>query len=254
MFRTFFTTALAALFFVTVTAASPANALDLSSMTDEERAAFQTEVRAYLLEHPEVIMEAVAVLEQRQAEQQSAADENLVRVNSDALFNDGYSFVGGNPNGDITIVEFADYRCGYCRRAHPELNELLASDGNIRLIVKEFPILGEQSVLASRFAISTLQLAGPEKYAVVNDVLMTFRGDVSVDSLGRIAAELGLDFEAISARMNSDEVSKVISDTYALGQRMQISGTPTFILEDELLRGYLPLEAMRELVAAARKG
>ncbi len=132
----------------------PAAALDLNAMTDEERQLFRAEVRAYLLDNPEVLIEAISVLEARQQQAQINGDLALVAQYSEAIFNDGYSFVGGNPDGDITIVEFLDYRCGFCKRAFPEVTELIASDGNIRFVIKEYPILGEQSTLASRFALS----------------------------------------------------------------------------------------------------
>ena len=103
-------------------------------MTDAEREVFGAAVLAYLLENPQVIMDAVQVLEDRQNEEQAQNDLSLVADTADALFNDGYSWVGGNPNGNVTIVEFFDYRCGFCRRVHPEVKELLESDGNIRYI------------------------------------------------------------------------------------------------------------------------
>lgn len=230
----------------------PASAVDLSNMSAEEEQAFRSAVRAYLLENPEVIMEAVAVLEERQQVAETERDLKLVEVNEAALFDDGFSYVGGNPDGDITLVEFLDYRCGYCKRAHPDVAELVAADGNIRLIVKEFPILGEQSTLASQFAIATMQLAGPESYKLVSDALMTMRGNVDAESLRRIADEFGLEGEAILAHMNSEEVAAVMAETRLLGQRLQITGTPTFILAGQMLRGYVPLDGMQKIVAEAR--
>src|SRR5690554_6664573 len=115
---------------------APAQAFDITDMSDAERSALRAEIRAYLLDNPEVIMEAVEVLEQRQAEAQARCDVDLVRINAEAIFNDGHSWVGGNPEGDITLVEFTDYRCGFCRRAHDDLTQLLELDGNIRFIVK----------------------------------------------------------------------------------------------------------------------
>ncbi len=232
--------------------ALPAHALDLDQMSDEERRIFREEVRAYLMDNPEVIMEAVGVLEQRQQAAQAQADINLVSDNASDIFDDGYSFVGGNPDGDITLVEFLDYRCGYCKRAHGEVAKLLESDGNIRLIVKEFPILGEQSVLASRFAVATKQIAGGETYKGLTDALMELSGDVNLRSLRRIASTFGLDADAIEARMNSPEVTAEIQSTRELAQRLQITGTPTFVLQDELLRGYLPFDEMLALVEEKR--
>lgn len=232
--------------------ATPLAAFEIGEMTAEERMLFRSEVRDYLMDNPEVLLEAINVLEQRQAEQQAANDDALVETNRDALFNDGYSYVGGNPDGDITVVEFMDYRCGYCRKAHPEVLELLESDGNIRYIVKEFPILGEQSVLAARFAIAVQQVAGDEAYYDVHNDLMTMRADVTEETLTAMSEEKGLNTPEIFAAMNSAEVESIIAQNRALAQRMQINGTPSFIFEDELLRGYVPLDGMRQIVDEVR--
>lgn len=233
-------------------AATPLSALELDAMSDAERDAFRAEVRAYLLENPEVLMEAIAVLEDRQAEAEIARDQDLVQVNAEALFDDGFSWVGGNPDGDITIVEFLDYRCGYCKRAHPDVAELIETDGNIRYIIKELPILGEQSVLASRFAIAVQQIADADTYKLVSDTLMQQNSDVTGASLEQIANTIGLEFEAIVAEMESDTVNAILEENRLLAQRMQISGTPTFVFQDEMVRGYAPLQAMRGIVEDIR--
>ena len=229
-----------------------AQAADLDDLTEAEREAFRAEVRAYLLDNPEVIFEAVEIYEQRQAAQEAADDIALVAAYADEIFNDGYSWVGGNPEGDVTLVEFLDYRCGFCRRAVPELDKLLASDGNIRLIVKEFPILGEASVISSRFAVATRQVAGDEAYKQVHDALIAFSGEPTDVALGRIAEGLDLAAEAILAQMDSDEVSAELRATRDLAQRLNISGTPTFVLGDALLRGFLPADRMAAIVAEQR--
>jgi protein-disulfide isomerase len=233
--------------------AAPAQSADLTAMTDAEREAFRAEVRAYLMDNPEVIIEAVNLMEQRKAEAQAQADLGLVAANADDIFDDGFSYVGGNPEGDITLVEFMDYRCGYCRRAKPEVAKLLKNDGNIRVIIKEFPILGEASMLSSRFAIATKQVAGDEAYIQVHDALMELNGDLTDVVLRRLADGFGLDADAILERMDSEEVTAEIAATRALAQKLQISGTPTFVLEDELLRGFLPADQM-ELIVADKRG
>ncbi len=217
-----------------------------------EDAAFGARVRDYLLENPEVIFEAVAIMEQRQQDLQSANDGDLISQNADAIFDDGHSWVGGNPEGDVTIVEFMDYRCGYCRRAFPEVEELIATDGNIRIIVKEFPILGEESTIAARFAIAAQQQLGDEAYKAIHDAMMTYKGDMAIPALTRLAEALELDAEAITAHMDDDAVSQVIAENQALGRALQISGTPSFIMEDQILRGYIPLEGMQEIVEDIR--
>lgn len=232
---------------------APAQAFDITNMSDDERSALQAEIRSYLLENPEIIMEAVSVLEERQAAAQAQGDVDLVRVNADAIFGDDHSWVGGNPDGDITLVEFTDYRCGFCRRAHAEVEQLLEADGNIRFIVKEFPILGEESVLSSRFAIAVKQIAGDEAYKAAHDMLISFRGNVTPESLERMANDLDLDAAAVMTRMTDEAVTQVIAENHALAGRLQISGTPTFVLEDQLLRGYMPLADMQTLVAQTRQ-
>jgi len=232
--------------------AAPAHAFDITKMTDAERDAFRAEVRAYLMENPEVLMEAIGVLEQRQAQAQAENDEALVQSQAGDLFEDGYSWVGGNLDGDITLVEFVDYRCGYCRKAHDEVATLVESDGKIRFILKEFPILGEQSVISSRFAIATKQIAGDEVYKKVHDTLIAFRGNVNDESLRRLAESFDLDADAILARMNAPEVDAVISANHALAKTLQITGTPTFVLGGQMLRGYVPLDSMRSIVAEER--
>ena len=157
-----------------------------------------------------------------------------------------------DPDGDITLVEFMDYRCGFCRRAVPEVERLLAEDGNIRLIIKEFPILGEASELSSRFAIATRQIAGPEAYKQVHDALVELSADPSEPVLRRLAEGLGLEADPILAAMQSGAVSDEIDRTRALAQRLQVNGTPTFVLQDELLRGFLPADQMAALVAEKR--
>lgn len=244
---------LATALFLALPAVAPAETgIDFSAMSDAEREAFRAEVRAYLLENPEVIFEAARVYEDKQAEAQAQADDSLVQVNAEAIFDDGFSWVGGNPEGDITVVEFMDYRCGYCRKAFEEVNELVESDGNIRFVVKEFPILGPDSVASSRFAIATRHVAGDEAYHQVHDALMSFKGTPDEVSLARLGESLGLDAQPILAAMDSDRVNDELNAVHQLAQRLQINGTPTFIMGEQMVRGYVPLAGMRQIVEDAR--
>jgi protein-disulfide isomerase len=229
-------------------------ALDLAELSDDDRAAFRDEVRAYLLENPEIIVEAMQVLKDRQAAAEAENDIALVKDNAISLFNSDTDWVGGNKTGDITIVEFMDYQCGYCKKAHAEVAELIKSDGNIRLILKEYPILGDASDLAARFAIAVRQLAGDDAYEQAHITLMTLRGEIDSASLGRIATDLGLDPAAVNTQMQTAEVTAVINANHALGDVMQINGTPAFVIDQTLLRGYVPLDGMRQVVAEERNG
>lgn len=225
-----------------------AQELDLS-----DREAFRKEVRAYLLENPEVIREALILLEQKRMEDEAKAEEIMVSALEPEIYDDGFSYVGGNPDGSITVVEFQDYRCGYCKRAHGDVQELIESDGDIRLIIKEFPILGEDSVTLSRFAIATLISHGPDEYKRITDAMMTYSGPVNNGALKRLAKSADIDLDKVMATMEDAEVQRRIGATHGLARELQITGTPTFIIGGKLVRGYIPLDDMREVVRIARK-
>lgn len=233
-------------------AATPTLATDLEDMSEAERAAFRAEVRAYLLDNPEVLIEAFDILEERQAMAEAERDAMAVAANADAIFSSAFDWVGGNPEGDVTIVEFFDYRCGFCRRVHPEVEALLQVDGNIRYIAKEFPILGEQSVLASRFALATRIALGDEAYEVMNDALMQMRGDMTEASLAQVAQANDLDAAAILAAMDDPLIDNTIEVNRALASRLGITGTPTFVFGDQMVRGAISIDQMVMLVDALR--
>jgi len=237
---------------LTLATALPAAAFDPAAMSDSEREAFGNAVREYLMANPEVLIESINVLEERRAADEVENDKVLVEAHKVELFSDGHSWVGGNPEGDLTMVEFIDYRCTVCRQVHDEVEKLVAKDGNIRLILKEYPILGEESDLASRFAVAVKQVAGDEAYKQANDKLMTMRGRVTLESLGAIANDLGVDSKAVLDRLHTEDVTAVLRANRQLGERMRIMGTPTFVIGPELLRG-VPQVGLQSVVADIRK-
>ena len=224
------------------------------AMSEAERKAFRDEVRAYLLENPEVLIEAMDVLQQREEDASLKRDADYLAANADRVFNSPDDWVGGNPDGDVTLVEFMDYRCGYCRQAYAEVEELVKTDGKIRFVVKEFPILGEGSMLSAQFAIAVRQLHGDKAYGSVHETLMALRGEPNPETLSRVAKDLGLDPQPILDRMKSPAVMAVIQANYAIAEEMEITGTPAFIMRDGVMRGYAPLDVMRDFVADARTG
>jgi len=236
-----------------VLAASPVLADGLTDMTDAERAAFREEVKAYLMENPDVIIEAMTVLQEREDAAAADRDLQMMAENKDAIFNSAADWVGGNPQGDITLVEFMDYRCGYCRKAYEEVEELVKSDGNIRFVMKEFPILGEQSLLSSQFALAVKMLYGEEAYKAAHDALITLRGDATPETLATLATQLGHDPAAVAAKMADPAVMDVIKANHELATTMEINGTPTFVIDQTMVRGYVPLDGMRQIVDGQRK-
>lgn len=232
--------------------ASTALADGLGTMTDDERAAFRAEVKQYLIENPEVLMEAMQVLQDRQDKLAADQDQKTLSDNKDFLFNDPDSWVGGNPDGNITVVEFMDYRCGYCRKAYAEVADLVKSDGNIRFVVKEFPILGDDSVASARFAIAMRILHGDDAYAATHDALINLRGTPDADTLGRLAVQMGYDAQPVLDMMNAEKVTAIIAANHAVAAQLNITGTPTFVVDNTLLRGYLPEEDMKKIIEKER--
>lgn len=229
----------------------PALAFDPADMTKAEKAAFGQAVRDYLMANPEVLVESINVLEERRLADESKNDTLLVMNNHEAIFADGHSWVGGNPEGDVTLVEFIDYRCGVCKKVHPDLEKLISADGNIRWILKEFPILTQESDLAARFAVAVQQEAGPEAYKQAHDRLMETRGPVNLESLSQLAGELDVDGKAVLNRMNTEQVSAVLRKNRQLAEQMSVMGTPTFIIDGEMLRG-MPADGLESAIARAR--
>ena len=227
-------------------------ALDLSKMSAAERALLQEEIRLYLLENPEIIMEAVEVLREKEQKAAIQSDFELVKKHKKAIFEDGFSFIGGNPNGDITLVEFVDYRCGYCKKAHNEVEKLLSTDGNIRFVIKEFPILGEESLVLSKFALAVKLVHGDEIYKLVHDILIKMKSPPSKKAFDQIISNLNLEAQAVESAMESNEVNGMIAYTRTLAERLKISGTPTFVMNDELIRGYVPFDALINIVGNKR--
>ena len=227
---------------------SMASAEGILDLTDPERTVLHSEIRQYLLENPEIIIEVIDLLEERNRNQQAQDDIDLVAANTERLFNDGFSYSVGNPEAALTIVEFSDYQCGYCKRAHPDIHTLIGERDDVRLIVKEFPILGPVSEVAARAALAVLQDHGPETYKEFNDTMMTHSGRLSEQLIDQMAKNAGVDVEQMHTTMASDAITGQVQTTLALAREMRASGTPTFVIGEKVLRGYLPLEDMRVIV------
>ena len=223
-----------------------------SNLSDADRLSLRNEFREFLLSNPEIIIEAVQQLENKKTQNQKLSDASLVQSNYEELFNDKGSWIGGNPNGDITIIEFLDYRCGYCRKAHNTIQKLIRSDENIKLIIKEYPILGEQSTLAARLAISVLQQAGPLKYELLHKKLMTKNVSLDQQNIQKILEDLKITPNDVINHLYSKEVTETLKSTRALGQKLKISGTPTFIIEENIIRGYVNFDQMKEIIKEIR--
>ena len=226
-----------------------ASVVSAESLSEAQKKEVEGVIQEYLLKNPEVITKAIEVLQARQREEEEKATQAAMVANRSQLFNDPTSPVGGNPNGDITIVEFFDYRCGVCKRVHPIVGKLMEGDAKIRRVYKEWPILGPDSVLAARAALASRKQG---KYLVFHDAMMEARLRLNRDVIMRIAKRVGLDTARLVRDMEDPEISRVLQKNYALAEALKLNGTPSFAIEDTLLRGGRDLSTMQKLVADAR--
>lgn len=243
MFRTVLV-ALAMLLFAGI----PARAADPVAPS-LDRAGVEAIVRDYLMKHPEVILDALQAMQAREEQARLEQQQAMIAAHAERLDDPSGTFVLGNPQGDVTVVEFFDYRCGYCKRALPGLIDEVMRDGKVRLVLKEFPILGEDSVIASRGAIAA---ARQGRYGDMHLALMAERGSYSEEKVLAIGKDIGLDVAKLKADMASPETQAVIASNHEIARIMQINGTPAFIIGNTLAPGAIPPQRIRELIAAAR--
>lgn len=203
-----------------------------------------------ILENPDIIMEAVALIQQRDEEAQANATQSVLTDQRLLIERDPNAPVLGNPDGDVTVVEFIDYNCPYCKRAMPEVQGLLDEDPNVRLVYREWPILGEGSVYASRAALAS-RVQG--KYEEFHLALMGSRGRVEEASVLRIAKEIGLDIDQLKADMQSPDVDEHIESSMRLAQSLGFNGTPSFVVGDVLLPGFVEKAELQKAVDENRE-
>lgn len=210
-------------------------------------------VEQYLLENPEVLIASLNAYRAREEEASQAMVSETIKSLVASIDQQSHMPIAGNPDGDITIVEFFDYRCGFCKRVHPTVKQVMAGDSNIRLVYAEFPILGDQSMFASR-AATAVWLNWPDKYATYHDILMSSRGQLDETVVFGSALELGIELSDLEAAMNAPDVAAAISANHELAARLQINGTPAFIIGDQLVPGAIGPEEFATLINQYRGG
>ena len=232
--------------------ATPVVAQQVQPFTPEQKAALQQLVREVLVSNPEILIEAMNALEAKQQAETTKASKAAILANRKAIFEDGVSFVAGNPQGDVTIVEFFDYRCGYCKQVQPSLIALLKEDSKVRLVLKEMPVLGPESVIAARAAVAALEQDKGAKYFDFHNAMMEFRGQITEAEVFRLAGKAGLDTARLKTDMAAPKTEQILRANLALADTLGIQGTPGFIIGDQLVPGAVPLDTLRQLVKDAR--
>ena len=219
-----------------------------------DRAKVEEIVRSYLLEHPEVIMEAVGVLQQRTERAAFEKNRQAILANRDALVHDPLSIVIGNPDGDVTLVEFYDYRCPYCREMHAKVAALIARDPKLRVVLKQYPIKdypGETpvSLISAKAALAAEK---QEKFVAFHDALFKAEPPLTEQRVYSLAASVGLNVARLKKDMNAPVVTQHVRETLLLADTLGIDGTPTFIVGDVLIPGVVEVEVLEHFVARAR--
>ncbi len=229
-----------------VLAGGAARAADPPALSREQ---IEQIVRDTIKKSPEIVIEALQAVEnQRREAAHQQAKQNLV-VRHDEIVSDPGSPVAGNASGDVTVVEFFDYACPHCKNVVPTVKQLLKEDGKIRLVYKEYPILGPASIVASHAALAA---RAQDKYLPLHDALMALKEPLTEATIFRVAKQVGLDVDRLKTDMAAPAIEALIEKNYALGQALGINGTPAFVIGGEVAPGAVPLARLKQFVARAR--
>ena len=225
---------------------SPAAAADF---TPEQRKAIEDIIHDYLTKNPDLMLDVLqAAQDKLKGESREKAAGALVEHKRE-LLDDPETPVAGNPKGDVSLVEFFDYRCPYCKQVVPALEALLAKDKQLRFVYKEFPVLGPDSVHAARAALAARKQG---KYEAMHRALMTVKGQIDEPAIIKVAASVGLDVERLKADMAAPEIDRALKANIKLAEALEIHGTPGFVIGDEIVPGAVSLETLKQLIDAAR--
>ena len=241
--------ALVAATLLVIAAPLPASA----QMTPAQRGEIEAVVKDYLLKNPEVLRDAFVELERRQKAEEEEARIKAITDLSGLIFNAPKQAVLGNPNGKVTLVEFFDYNCGYCKRALDDITSLVKEDKDLRFVLKDFPVLGPGSVEAAEVAIAMLNQANGDKYWQFHAKLLGSRGQVGKAQALAVAKEVGADMARLEKDIATPQTRAVLQDVMKIADKLQLTGTPTFVLADEVIVGAVGRDQLKARIANVRK-
>lgn len=226
------------------TALLPIKSYALDEAQKKEFGAF---IREYLIENPEIMLEVQTALEKKQAEKRNNLAAEAVPQNKEVIFNASYDIALGNPDGDVTLVEFFDYNCGYCKRAKADIDQLLKTDKNLRVIVKEFPILGPDSTAAHQVSNAVRNVA-PEKYGEFQRSLLGGNQRATEASAIALAKSLGIKEDDLRKSMKDKPQDASVNETYEVAVQLGIQGTPSYVIGNEAVFGAVGFYALKEKI------
>jgi protein-disulfide isomerase len=229
-------------------------AASAQSFSDDQRHEIEGIIKDYLIKHPEVMQEVNAAVDKHQQEAEAEKARATIRDNNATLLNSPHQVVLGNPQGSVTMVEFFDYNCAFCKRAMSDMLDLLKSDTDLKFVLKEFPVLGEGSVEAAHVAVAArMQDPTGKKYIEFHQKLLGGRGPADKARALAVAKETGFDIGRIEKDMDSDEVKKTIDENMKLADALGVSGTPSYVVGDELVVGAVGLDELKDKLKAEKK-
>ena len=224
-----------------------------SALADEFSSDQQDEIRSvvkdYLLQNPEILIEMSNILQERQEKAEAERTAHVLSKSAKAIFEDPLAPIAGNPDGDVTVVEFFDYNCGYCKRTWPAIRSYLEKDKNIKIVFKEFPILGESSKLAARVALAAHEQG---KYFEFHNAMMEQRSRVTEENVMKTAAKIGLDVDRLQKDMKDPSIDEQLSRVSLIARSLDIRGTPAMIVGQEVIKGAVTLEELSDIIRNSR--
>ncbi|KIZ37594.1 MULTISPECIES: DsbA family protein [Rhodopseudomonas] len=245
---------LAAALFALAAVGAP-QAASAQQFTDGQRGQIESIVKNYLLTHPEILEEVSAELSKRQAAAEAEKHQSAISENAKTIFDSPRGVTIGNKNGDVTLVEFFDYNCGYCKRAMNDMLTLMKSDPKLKVVLKEFPVLGPGSVEAAQVAVAVrMQDPTGEKYLAFHQKLLGGRGQADKAHAMAAAKEAGLDMAKLEKDFSSPEVRATIEENFKLAEAMGMNGTPSYVIGKQVVVGAVGLDTLKEKVGMARCG
>ncbi len=235
-------------------AAPPPAAQTLATQTysADQRHEIEGIIKSYLVAHPEVLQDAMDALDKQQKQADAAKARETIKNNNATIFNSPHQVVLGNPQGNVTVVEFFDYNCAFCKRALPDMLTLLKTDPNLKFVLKEFPVLGPGSVEAAHVAVAAhMQDPTGKKYIEFHQKLLGGRGPADKARALAVAKEVGFDMTRLEKDMDSDEVKTTIDENMKLADALGVSGTPTYVVGDEVVVGAVGLDDLKQKIKAS---
>jgi protein-disulfide isomerase len=241
--------AIAATMLLALPAVAPAQ-----TFSADQRRQIEDIIKDYLVNHPEVMQDVMAAVDKKQQEAEAEKTRTTIKQNNATLFNSPHQVVLGNPQGNVTMVEFFDYNCAFCKRALPDMLTLLKTDPDIKFVLKEFPVLGEGSVEAAHVAVAArMQDPTGKKYIEFHQKLLGGRGPADKARALAVAKDVGFDMTRLQKDMDSDEVKTTIDEDMKLADELGVSGTPSYVVGDEVVVGAVGVDELKQKIAALRK-